>query len=161
MECSRRDPGNQVKKRLGEPWIAAADYGRLLPSFSVNLVVRDMPRSVAFYSDVLRALVHYSDPDFAAIKVAGAEVMLHTDHTYEGNPWYPRLANTDSRGPGAELRLLGMDPDATEGRARTAGAQIVKPATSRGHGWREVMVADPDGYVWAVGILDKPAEDHD
>jgi uncharacterized glyoxalase superfamily protein PhnB len=28
----------------------------------------------------------------------------------------------------------------------------VKPATTTGHGWREVMVGDPDGYVWAVGV---------
>jgi hypothetical protein len=22
----------------------------------------------------------------------------------------------------------------------------------KGHGWREVMVEDPDGYLWAVGV---------
>ncbi len=36
--------------------------------------------------------------------------------------------------------------------AGTAGARIVQPATTKGHGWREVMVEDPDGYVWAVGL---------
>ncbi len=25
-------------------------------------------------------------------------------------------------------------------------------AATKGHGWREVMVEDPDGYVWAVGV---------
>ena len=52
----------------------------------------------------------------------------------------------------AELRLLGLDPDAVEARARVVG-RLFKPVAVRGHGWREVMVQDPDGYVWAVGVL--------
>jgi uncharacterized glyoxalase superfamily protein PhnB len=142
-----------MKKRTGEPWITAADYGRLLPAFSVNLLVRDVARSIEFYRDVLAAFVHYSDPDFAAIKLAGVDVMLHADHTYEDHPWYAQLASTDRRGLGAELRLLGMDPNAVESRAHEAGSRIVRTTTERGHGWREVMVEDPDGYVWAVGVL--------
>ncbi len=142
-----------MKKRTGEPWITAADYGRQLPSFSVNLLVQDVARSVEFYRDVLSAFVHYSDPDFAAIKLAGADLMLHADHTYDAHPWYTQLANKDRRGLGAELRLLGMDPNDVESRAMVAGSQIVRTTTERGHGWREVMVEDPDGYVWAVGAL--------
>jgi uncharacterized glyoxalase superfamily protein PhnB len=145
-----------MKKRTGEPWITAADYGRLLPSFSVNLLVRDVVRSIEFYRDVLAALVHYSDPDFAAIKLAGSDVMLHADHTYEGHPWYTQLASADRRGLGAELRLLGMDPNDVESRARAAGSRIVQTTATKGHGWREVMVEDPDGYVWAVGVLNHP-----
>jgi uncharacterized glyoxalase superfamily protein PhnB len=142
-----------MKKRTGEPWITAADYGRLLPSFSVNLLVRDVARSIEFYRDVLAAFVHYSDPDFAAIKLAGVDLMLHADHTYEDHPWYAQLAGMNRRGLGAELRLLGMDPNAAESRAQAAGSRIVRTTTERGHGWREVMVEDPDGYVWAVGVL--------
>jgi uncharacterized glyoxalase superfamily protein PhnB len=54
------------------------------------------------------------------------------------------------------LRLLGVDPDVVEARARRAGAVILQPAKDFGHGWREVMVVDPDGYIWAVGMLLKP-----
>jgi len=141
-----------VKKRTSDPWIPGDRYGRMLPAFMANLVVRDVARAVAFYRDVLQAAVHYADPDFAAVKVGGAELMLHADHTYDKHAWYPRLAGGERRGLGAELRLLGVDPDAVEGRARAADALIVQPAATKGHGWREVMVEDPDGYVWAVGI---------
>ena len=55
--------------------------------------------------------MHYSDPDFAAVRVLGIELMLHADHTYEANPWSARLKEGTLRGLGAELRLLGMDPD--------------------------------------------------
>ena len=141
-----------MKKRTVDPWIPGDRYGRMLPAFMANLIVRDMPRAVAFYQDVLGALIHYADPDFAAVKVGGAELMLHTDHTYDKHPWYPSLAGGERRGLGAELRLFGVDPDDVEVRARRAGAPIVVPATTKGHGWREVMVEDPDGYVWAVGV---------
>lgn len=141
-----------TKKRTGEPWMPADDYGRRLPRFSVNLVVRDVARSVTFYKSVLDAKVYYSDPDMAALEVAGLEFMLHADHTYDQHPLASRLVSQGPRGTGAELRLFGVDPDALEARARTRGAAVVQPASDKAHGWREVMVADPDGYVWAVGV---------
>jgi len=147
-----------MKKRIGEPWITAAAYGRLLPPFSVDLVVRDVARSVEFYRTVLAAFVHYSDVDFAAIKMCGIDVMLHADHTHEGHAWAQRLAVGEGRGLGVGLCLLGLDPQEVERRARATGATIVQPATVKGHGWHEVMVEDPDGYVWAVGVLTTPEE---
>jgi uncharacterized glyoxalase superfamily protein PhnB len=141
-----------MKKRTGDPWMPAAEYGHSLPAFMANLIVRDIPRSVDFYANVLEATVLYSDPDFAALQVGGVELMLHADHTYDGHPWYERLISSERRGLGAELRLFGLDPDAVECRARDAGATIVVPPTTKGHGWREVMVEDPDGYVWAAGL---------
>jgi uncharacterized glyoxalase superfamily protein PhnB len=56
------------------------------------------------------------------------------------------------RGAGAELRFLGVDPDKVEERAQRIGTPIVQPATDFRHGWREVTVLDPDGYIWTVGL---------
>src|SRR5215472_16471658 len=100
-----------MKKRDGEPWIPATRYGALLPEFTVNLVVRDIDRALAFYRQVLLADVHYSDPDFAAVRVMGIELMLHADHTYEHHPWAADLQTGKTRGLGAELRVLGMNPE--------------------------------------------------
>ncbi len=129
----------------------AAEYGRSLPAMTVNLLVRDVVRSAAFYREVFRAEVRYSDVDFAAVRVAGADFMLHADHTYEVHPWHSRLADGEARGLGAEVRLLGVDPDAVAARAKVAGGVILGGPADKGHGWREVWVEDPDGYVWAVG----------
>jgi uncharacterized glyoxalase superfamily protein PhnB len=141
-------------KRTGSSWVQADDYGRKLPTFSVNLLVRDVQASLPFYRDVLGAIVRYADEDFAALSLAGAEFMLHADHTYDDHPLHNYISGvTDGRrGLGAELRVMGVDPDAAEARAKAAGAKIVQPAADYPHGWRDVMLADPDGYVWAVGI---------
>ncbi len=141
-----------AKKRVGDPWMPADEYGRALPIFTVNLLVSDVARSVGFYREVLGAEERYSDPDFAAMRLVSLDFMLHADHTYEGHPWYQRLRAEKERGLGAELHLQGVDPDDVESRARKAGAAILQPAADKSHGWREVVVQDPDGYVWVLGV---------
>lgn len=139
-------------KRTGEPWKTADEYGRSLPRFSVNLLASDLPKSLAFYSNVLAAAVIYSDSDFAALRLDDLEFMLHADHAYDHHPWHEGLTLGEQRGLGAELRLFGTDPDAVEARAKKFGATILQPAQDKPHGWRDVIVADPDGYAWAVGV---------
>ncbi|MBT5773784.1 MAG: hypothetical protein HOH95_05335 [Dehalococcoidia bacterium] len=139
------------------PWMPGFRYGALLPSLSINLIVADTERSAAFYRDVFEAEVHYQDIDFAAVRFGSAEVMLHADHTHDEHPWRDQLAAGATRGIGAQFRMLGIDPDATEARARQYDAEVSVPTTNKGHGWREVLVQDPDGYEWAVGILIEPA----
>ena len=141
-----------MKKRTTEPWMSAVEYGRSLPTFTVNLLVRDVAAGVEFYKTVPGGKEHYHDEDFAALNVAGVEFMLHADHTYEDHPWVEPLCARERRGLGAELRVLGVDPDEVEALARDNGAELIAPATDKPHGWRETVVQDPDGYVWAVGV---------
>ena len=138
-------------KRTGTPWMTPAEYGRSLTGLSVNLIVRDVAKSLPFYRDVLGMTVHYADADFAALEIAGAKVQLHADHTYEHQPWAPRLAETGKRGLGAEIRIMGIDPDATEKRARAKGVTVLTGTKEWPHGWRDVVIEDPDGYTFAVG----------
>jgi uncharacterized glyoxalase superfamily protein PhnB len=53
---------------------------------------------------------------------------------------------------------LGLDPDETEQRALAHGVAVIASAADKGHGWREMLVRDPDGYEWAVGVLIPPAK---
>jgi catechol-2,3-dioxygenase len=71
--------------RTGDAWMPADEYGRALPKFSVNLLVRDVSHSLSFYQQVLGASVRYSDTDFAAIVLNGVDFMLHADHTLRGH----------------------------------------------------------------------------
>jgi catechol 2,3-dioxygenase-like lactoylglutathione lyase family enzyme len=139
-------------KRTGDSWMSPDDYGQTLPFFTVNLLVADLAKSAAFYTEVLGAKLVYSDPDFAAMRLKDLEFMLHADHAYDHHPWHKLLVKGERRGLGAELRVFHTDPDALESRARQHGAEILQPSQDKPHGWRDVIVADPDGYAWAVGI---------
>jgi catechol 2,3-dioxygenase-like lactoylglutathione lyase family enzyme len=141
-----------VKKRKTEPWMSAADYGRTLSGLSVNLIVRDLKRSIPFYTEVLDLQLLYSDEDFAAFERAGVKLQLHADHTYARMPWAARLHADERRGFGAEIRILGIEPDAAERRARDAGFTVLVPVRDWPHGWRDCVLEDPDGYTFAVGV---------
>ena len=127
------------------------EYGRSLPRFCANLLVRDVGRSLPFYRDCLGAVVRYADDEFAALVLGGTPLMLHRDSTYETHPWHGDLTAGAQRGLGAELRLYHVDPDRLAGTAEQAGGTVVAGAADKPHGWREAFLADPDGYVWAVG----------
>jgi len=131
--------------------MTATRNGKTLAGLSLNLIVRDVATSVPFYRDVLGFTLHYSDPDMAALQLGTMQVMLHADHTYETQPWAPRLAEPGKRGLGAEMRLLGIDPDAAERRARASGVTVLLGARDWPHGWRDVLLEDPDGYTFAAG----------
>src|SRR5262244_3038125 len=111
-----------IKTRMGEAWIPADEYGRALPKFTVNLLVRDVARALPFYRDVLQATVRYADRDFVALEIAGTDFMLHADHSYDQHPLSGRVKDVKVRGVGAEIRVMGIDPDAVEARAKSFGA---------------------------------------
>ena len=141
-----------MRKRKAEPWMSAADYGRTLSGLSVNLIVRDIARSVPFYTGVLEMRLLYSDEDFAAFERDGVRLQLHADHTYARMPWAARLTESAQRGLGAEIRILGIEPDAAERRARDGGFTVAVPVRDWPHGWRDCLLEDPDGYTFAVGV---------
>jgi catechol 2,3-dioxygenase-like lactoylglutathione lyase family enzyme len=132
--------------------MSAADYGRTLSGLSVNLIVRDVARSLPFYTRVLELRVLYSDEDFAAFERDGVKLQLHADHAYARMPWASRLQEDSPRGVGAEIRILGIDPDAAERRARDGGFTVAVPVRDWPHGWRDCVLEDPDGYTFAVGV---------
>jgi uncharacterized glyoxalase superfamily protein PhnB len=65
------------------------------------------------------------------------------------------LLNTSQRGLGAELRLFGVNSEEVEARAKQHGARLLQPVAEKPHGWRDVIVEDPDGYAWAIGVPTK------
>jgi catechol 2,3-dioxygenase-like lactoylglutathione lyase family enzyme len=132
--------------------MSPADYGRTLSGLTVNLIVRDLSRSIPFYTGVLELRLLYSDEDFAAFEREGVRLQLHADHAYARMPWAARLMDPGQRGLGAEIRILGIDPDVAEKRARDGGFGVLVPVRDWPHGWRDCVLEDPDGYTFAVGV---------
>ena len=114
--------------------------------------MRDIERSLPFYTTVLQFRDVHHDPDFAALERDGIKLMLHADHTYAAQPWASRFAETGKRGFGAEIRILGIAPEGAEQRARDGGYTILCQTTEWPHGWRDCILEDPDGYTFAVGV---------
>ena len=141
-----------MKKRTGDPWMPAPKFAHTLSGLGVNLLVRDVARSVEFAKTVLAATVVYADPDFAVLQASGSNWMLHADHTYSNHPLAGSLAEADVRGVGAELRLHGRDPDAAEAAARAGGHTVLAGSVDKPHGLREAYIVDPDGYCWVPDV---------
>lgn len=142
-----------MKKRTGDPWMPADEYGRgLKAGIGVNLLVSDVERATRFQTGVLKAEVVYADVDFAVMQAGGTQWMLHADHTYLDNPMTGVIAGVEARGAGAELRLYGRDPDEAEAVARAAGYIVLAGAMDKPHGQREAIIVDDDGYVWVPGV---------
>ncbi len=144
-----------MKKRAPDqvPWMSPPDYGRSLrPGLGINLLVRDVAGAVRFAAEALGAAVVYADEDFAVLRLAGAEWMVHADHTYLDNPLTGIVTEAETRGAGIELRLCGVDPDAAEARARAGGWTVLAGAINKPHGLREAMLVDDEGYVWIPAV---------
>ena len=144
-----------TRKRTGDPWMPSPQYAKLLTGLSVNLLVRDVAASLPFYTEVLGLNCPYNDPDFAALEGGtGVRITLHADHTYDHQaPETARLAALGKRGTGAEIRIMGLDPDHIEERARRRGFTVNVPAQDFPHGWRECRLEDSNGYMFAVGVV--------
>jgi hypothetical protein len=137
-----------MKKREGDAWMPADDFGRTLKGLGLNLLVADIEAALVFQREVLEADVVYSDPDFAVLKRGDAIWMLHADHTYLDHPLIGSLSDDIPRGIGAELRLYDCDPDAAEARARALDFTVLAGAMDKPHGLREAFIIDGDGYMW-------------
>ena len=142
-----------MKKREGDSWMPADDYGRTLKQgLGINLLVRDMAAAVKFAKAVLGAEEVYADPDFAVMQAQGSSWMLHADHTYLDHEMTGVIKDVEGRGAGAELRLYGRDPDKAEAAAREGGWTVLSGAIDKPHGQREAYIIDDDGYVWVPGV---------
>jgi hypothetical protein len=143
-----------MKKRSHEktPPVSAEDYGRSLRGIGFNLLVRDMARAVTFATEVIGATSFYDDEDFAALRVNGADFMLHADHAFADNPLSGLVQGVEGRGAGVELRIYGCDPDVAESRARELGFTVLAGAMDKPHGLRECIILDDEGYAWVPAV---------
>ncbi|MBA4097376.1 MAG: glyoxalase [Rhodospirillum sp.] len=137
-------------------FMPAEEYGRSLQGLGINLLVRDVTRSVAFARNVLGASVAYADKDFAVLRYANgptrAEWMLHSDGTYHSNPLLGLIGDAQVRGVGVEVRLYYCDPDVAVERAKEHGHHVLSEAADKPHGLRESYILDPDGYCWVPAV---------
>ena len=131
----------------------AAEFGKALKGFGVNLLAKDVRKTTDFLKEVFGMEIHRADKDFAVLEHRGDFFQLHADHTYHDNPLPGTLEGILFRGGGVELRLYDEDPDACEARAEKAGYTVLRTSLDRPHGLRECYLLDPDGYCWVPSVV--------
>ncbi|EDM73310.1 hypothetical protein RAZWK3B_03780 [Roseobacter sp. AzwK-3b] len=136
-------------------------FGASLRGFGFNILVRDVPRSARFLSEVFGLSIHRLSPDFAIVAQGGNVMQLHADGTYHSNPLTGLLPENPPRGAGIEIRLYDCDPDTAADRAEKAGGTVLQPPSDKPHGLREAYILCADGYAWVPSrpLADNPEGD--
>ncbi len=130
--------------------VSAEVFGAGLRGLGLNILVRDVPRQVAFLKAVFDMAAHRVSADFAIMVYGDQVFQLHSDGTYHANPLLGLLPESPPRGAGMEIRLYSSDPDAAAARVEAAGGTILQAATDKPHGLRETYILCENGYAWVA-----------
>jgi lactoylglutathione lyase len=119
-----------------------------LTSVTPNLVVRDLPKSLAFYRDVLGFTISMSVPDaapyvFVGLERDGVPVFLN-DVTAAAHD-FPAMASTPAGGT-CTMYFAVTEVDALHA-AVAPHTEVVMPLKTQFYGMREFSVIDPDGHL--------------
>jgi catechol 2,3-dioxygenase-like lactoylglutathione lyase family enzyme len=130
--------------------ISAPDFGRSLSGLGLNLLVRDVPKLVAFLTEVFGMTAHQASRDFAILRYGTQVFQLHSDPTFVNHPLAALLPEAGPRGAGIELRLYETDPDAAVAAAAAHAheATILQDPANKPHGLREAVILCENGYAW-------------
>lgn len=114
------------------------------------LQVFDMPRSIAFYRDVLEFEVVTTSRegpefDWALLRRNGVELMLNTAYETGSRPDEPDPARAAAHGD-TSLFFGCADVEEAWRHLRGHGLAVAEPVV-QGYGMKQLYVTDPDGYV--------------
>jgi catechol 2,3-dioxygenase-like lactoylglutathione lyase family enzyme len=116
----------------------------------VTLGVSDLPRTTAFYRDVLGLAARRAGPEVAFFEMGRTWLALYPAHLLaqdagvspegEGFPRFALAHNTRDR----------EGVDALLAQVATGGGRVVKPGQPTDWGGYAGYFADPDGFLWEV-----------
>jgi predicted enzyme related to lactoylglutathione lyase len=130
--------------------VEAPEFGASLKGIGLNLLVRDVPREVAFLKEVFGMAAFQPTEDFAIMTYGDQVFQIHADHTYHSHPLPSLLPEAGARGAGIEIRLYDSDPDEAAQLAQAHGAHILELPTDKPHGLRETFILCENGYAWVA-----------
>jgi len=117
-------------------------------SVTPNLLVRDIPKSLAFYRDVLGFTMGETVPDqepFVFVWMKRDEVSVFLNDINAAAHDYPAAASLT---PGGTAALFFIISDVDGYHATVAPkANVIMPVKTQFYGLREFAVTDPDGHI--------------
>ena len=100
------DPAHLAMSNIDLNTVTADSFGRSLRGIGLNLLVHNVPRSVAFLRQVFDAEIFQPTDDFAIVSIGGSILQLHADHTYHSHPLPSLLPESGPRGGGRRNSAL-------------------------------------------------------
>ncbi|MXX03942.1 MAG: hypothetical protein F4X08_00855 [Gemmatimonadetes bacterium] len=116
----------------------------------VNLAVKDLQVSAAFYTETFGFKELSNDPGYILLQRNELVLGLKTDELL----WYPdpgeQPVESLARGVGVELVLEISDIGQFHAKMQQAGVAIHEPLTEQPWGATDFRMLDPDGYYWRI-----------
>jgi len=116
----------------------------------VNLAVKDLQVSAAFYTETFGFKELSNDPGYILLQRNELVLGLKTDELL----WYPdpgeQPVESLTRGVGVELGLEISDIGHFHAQLQLAGVAIREPLTEQPWGATDFRMLDPDGYYWRI-----------
>ena len=116
----------------------------------VNLAVKDLQVSAAFYTETFGFKELSNDPGYILLQRNELVLGLKTDELL----WYPdpgeQPVESLTRGVGVELVLEISDIGQFHAKMQQAGVAIREPLTEQPWGATDFRMLDPDGYYWRI-----------
>ena len=78
--------------------ISADEFSRSLSGVGVNILVKDVRRTVSFLERVFTLKCHQVSNDFAIVSRDNHVFQLHADHTYHSHPMINLVPENPPRG---------------------------------------------------------------
>ncbi len=106
---------------------------------SIFFVVSDLPRSVAYYRDLLQ-MEPTQRGNLATFQFGETQFLMHAESENL------RVPSGTKRGQGVALHFKVSDIDAHFERLKKMGIPIAEEPKDQPYGMREFAMRDPDGY---------------
>lgn len=120
-------------------------------SLRLELFVRNVDKSIAFYQEVLGFELVRREPDYASVRSGKVTFGLGPIEKLPAQDGYftqNRLA--EDRGAGVEIVLEVDDVREHHERVRTFGHPVLHPLQVRPWGLTDFRITDPDGYYLRI-----------
>ena len=130
--------------------LGAAAEKPVFTGLRLELFVSDVPKSLAFYRDVLGFEVERQEQDYVALRSGAARIALNRADGLAKQHFFNPELQQQRRGLGAEIVLEVDDIAAHFERAKASGHPILSPLKKRPWGLTDYRVADPDGYYLRI-----------
>lgn len=130
--------------------VSPSAFGKSLQGLGLNILVRNVPRTSDFLSEVFTMKILRQSADFAIVSYASQLFQLHADHTYHSHPLPSLLPESGLRGSGIEIRLYNTDPDESSllAEQHEHDTLLLAAPANKPHGLRECVILCENGYAW-------------